>query len=280
MKRLKVCSLVLSTCLTIGVVAGCFNGGTTPTTAASASAESETSTEAAASETDPTEAPETYDSSGIQNTSDIDDEIIELTAERQEYANIIVSNFAEQFITDFDWKDASTEELMDFAHMFLKINNQDAITYEKKGDVTYETFTFSDAHDVIVKHIGVFISDVALEGMQAPSGAYGDQPAGPYYEDSKIWYEAADGESHNLVAIVDTIMNNYDGTYTLTFTIYAIDMDTYSRINSDELKAYYKLNREQAASDSTLGEVVTGKAVVSVGQSGEYYMLTYHTNKG
>ena len=278
MKRLKVCSLVLSTCLTMGVVTGCFGDGKTPTTAATGATDT---SETAAPETDPTVAPETYDSSGVQNTSEFDDDgYIELTPDRQEYANIIVSNFAEQFITDFDWQDASTEQLMDFAHMFLKINKQDAISYEKKGDVTYETFTFNDAREVITKHIGVFISDVALEGMLAPSGSYGDQPAGPYYEDGRIWYEAADGESHNLVAIVDAIMNNYDGTYNLTFTIYAIDMDTYSQINMDELKAYYKMSRDQAANDSTLGEVVTGKATVSVGQSGEYYMLSYHTNKG
>ena len=232
--------------------------------------------ETAASQTTETEAT-TVASSESPDATEI--EIISFDPGQQEYANIIVSNFAEQFITDFDWQDASVAQLLDFVHMFLKINSSDSISYETKGEVTYETFSFEEAHDVVIKHIGIFMSDVGLEGLQAPPDSHGDHASGPYYEDAKIWYEAADGESHNLVAIVDSAINNFDGTITLKFTIYAIDMDTYSQIDSDGLREYYRLTGDQAASDTTLAKVISGTAVVNVGQNGEYYMLSYHTDK-
>ena len=291
MKKIKVCSIALSTCLAMGIFAGC--SGTTGTTATAATAAGATDTtvsevtevsivDTTASESvvsvEPSDEYVEQKPSDVNGSGSGDVEYIELDAEGQKYANLFISDFAEQFITYIDRQDISYEQLMDFVHIFLKINSQDSITYEKKGDLTFETFTLERAHEVAKKHFGIFISEAGAETLPIPPSTYGDQPAGPYYEDGKIWYEAADGESHNLIAIVDYATNNFDGTITLRFTIYAINMDTYSQINSDELKAYYSMTAAEAKADSTLAPVVSGTAVVDIGQSGEYYLISYKTD--
>ena len=72
--------------------------------------------------------------------------------------------------------------------------------------------------------------------------------------------------------------NNGDGTITLNFTVYSIDLDTYSGLDSNGLKAYYKLTPDKAKQDKSLTKVKTGRATVDVGQSGSYYLISYETN--
>ena len=275
MKRIKICTLALSTCLALGAFSGCNK--TEETTAAPVSIINTTASEAGSSE----DIPETEDavSSLIDEPVTTDVEYISFDAGRLEYANLFISDFAEQFITDIDRDSLSFEQLMDFVHIFLKINSRDSITYETNGDITYETFTFERASEVAKKHFGIFVSEAGCETLPAPPSTHGDQPAGPYYANGIIWYEASDGEIHNLIAIVDYGVNNTDGTQTLRFTIYAIDMETFSQIDTDELKSYYKLDADGAAADKTLGKVVSGTAVVGVGQSGDYYLISYKTDK-
>ena len=170
----------------------------------------------------------------------------------------------------------TTEELMDFVHIHLKINAYDNISYIKKGDVSYETFTWEKAQTVVGRYFGIFI-DKGYDDLSAPSGKYGDQAAGPYYEDGKIWYESADGEIRSNIAIVDKVVNNTDGTLTLKFTIYEIDYETFGNLDADGIRAYYKLSPSEAKGNSTLSVVTTGTAIVDVGQSGSYLLKTYET---
>lgn len=270
MKRFKICALALSTCLAMGAFAGCSNPAETTATAASIVNTTVSETTADTSATDDT---------GIDDPVYADIEYISFDADRQEYANLFISDFAEQFITDIDREGLTVEQIMDFVHIFLKINSQDSITYQTNGDVTYETFTFERASEVIKKHFGIFITELGCENLPTPPATYGDQPAGPYYQDGIIWYEAADGENHNLIAIVDYGVVNPNGTQTLRFTIYAIDMATYSQISDAELKDYYKLTSDEAKADSTLAFVVSGTAIVDIGQSAEYYLISYSTDK-
>ena len=93
-----------------------------------------------------------------------------------------------------------------------------------------------------------------------------------------LMYQAADGESYNRLAIVDSGYINEDGRLVLLFTVYEIDLDTYFAIDMDAVRAYRNLTPDEARADATLTEVATGSAVVSVGQSGEYYLFSYNTN--
>ena len=276
MNRIKICALVLSTCLALGSFAGCNkeeDNVTSVNIIVTTATEASVSGEPSAITVVPATSAESDETVSTEN------EYIELDADGQEYANTIVSNFAEQYIVDFYWDSASIEQLFDFAYNYLKINSVDSISYETKGDITYETFTFEKANEVIGKYIGISMTELSLEVLQAPPDSHGDQPAGPYYEDSKIWYEAADGGNCTTFAVVDLVVNNFDGTLALRFTVYQIDMETYSQLDENGIKAYYELTPDEAKADSTISAVATGTAVVNVGQSGDYYMLSYHLDK-
>ena len=53
------------------------------------------------------------------------------------------------------------------------------------------------------------------------------------------------------------------------------DLDTFSSLDSNGLKAYYKLSPGKASMDKTLKKVSYGSAVVDVGQSGSYLLKSY-----
>ena len=66
---------------------------------------------------------------------------------------------------------------------------------------------------------------------------------------------------------------------TLRFTIYEIDLRTFADIDDDGLRAYYTLTPDEAKADDTLTAYATGTAVVDVGQSGEYYLISCHAER-
>ncbi|MBR6209942.1 MAG: hypothetical protein IKQ81_02210 [Clostridiales bacterium] len=278
-RLVKLITISAGACLILGSLAGCKPAEEPEATAAASEAqeESETETEApqASVATSDTEDPAESDPSA---DFVIEPEYIELDSEEQKYVNTYITNFVEQYFFDFDSDSATAEQLLDFVHIHLKINAYDQISYETKGDITFETFTVSEATKVISKYFALYFTEDDCKALPAPPETYGDQPAGPFYEDGKIWYEAADGESYNLIGIVDSVLNNTDGTLTLEFTIYSIDYEVYNELDMDGIAAYYSMTPEQAAADSTLTRVKTGTAVVTNAQSGDYLLISYGTN--
>lgn len=278
-KLVKLITISAGACLILGSLAGCKPAEEPEATAAASEAqeESETETEApqASVATSDTEDPAESDP---PDDFVIEPEYIELGSEEQKYVNTYITNFVEQYFFDFDSDSATAEQLLDFVHIHLKINAYDQISYETKGDITFETFTVSEATKVISKYFALYFTEDDCKALPAPPETYGDQPAGPFYEDGKIWYEAADGESYNLIGIVDSVLNNTDGTITIEFTIYSIDYEVYNELDMDGIAAYYSMTPEQATADSTLTRVKTGTAVVTNAQSGDYLLIYYGTN--
>lgn len=278
-RLVKLITISAGACLILGSLAGCKPAEEPEATAAASEAqeESETETEApqASVATSDTEDPAESD---LSDDFVIEPEYIELGSEEQKYVNTYITNFVEQYFFDFDSDCATAEQLLDFVHIHLKINAYDQISYETKGDITFETFTVSEATKVITKYFSLYFTEDDCKVLPAPPETYGDQPAGPFYEDGKIWYEAADGESYNLIGIVDSVLNNTDGTLTLEFTIYSIDYEVYNELDMDGITAYYSMTPEQAAADSTLTRVKNGTAVVTNAQSGDYLLISYSTN--
>ena len=297
MKKIKICALGLSSCLMLGGLTGCFTANPTTSTGLAPATSEESSA--------------TYDSSSAPTVSDVviessesvsetatsgDDNVviessdpaqntgndysgsIDLDSDKQEYVNTFISNFAEQNFMDYDRDSINAEQVLDFVHIHLKINSMDSISYDKKGDLTFETFTVEKAQSVIAKYFGTQLKDDQLNSLSAPPSAHGDQPAGPFYENSKIWYEAADGESHSSFAVVDSAVNNGDGTITLNFTVYSLDLDVYFGLDSNGMKKYYKMTPSAAEADKSLSKVKSGSATVGVNQSGTYYLITYKTS--
>ena len=278
MKKIKTCVICLGASIVLGCLAGCSTTGS-PDPAVTSKAEvssSESVVDTSGSES----SEETYASSDPSQDTEPDssDEYVYVLEDiDQEYANTFISNFVEVFFYDYDRDTANAERILDFAHIHLKINSRDSISYDKKGELSYETFTLDKARSIASKYFGILLNDDEIQKLPAPPASFGDQPAGPFYEDGKIWYQAADGESHNLIGIVNSITNNGDGTLTISYTIYSIDWDTYSQIDNNELKAYYKMTPAMAEADNTLSKVKTGSAVVGISQSGDYYLISYKT---
>ena len=275
MKKIKISALLLSMSLALGALAGCSQSSASPAKSDGTVANINENFKINVSEGVASEISEVVydDADALTSGSPVtpaDDDNIDPDVARQIYANAFVSAFAEQNISEIDIYKVSNEDLTDFVRLFLKFHSTDLISYEPKGEMLFETFELSTAHDVIKNFFGVFITDVFTDKFAAPPEAHGDQPAGPFFEDNKIWYEAYDVEFSNRFAVVDSFTSNEDGTMTLTFTVYEAGADA-------DLTECYRLTPEEAASDSTLNIVTKGSAIVSVGQSGAYYMNYYKT---
>ena len=275
MKKIKISALLLSMSLALGALAGCSQSSASPAKSDGTVANINENFKINVSEGVASEISEVvYDDADALTSGSpvtpVDDDNIDPDVARQIYANAFVSAFAEQNISEIDIYKVSNEDLTDFVRLNLKFHSTDLISYEPKGEMLFETFELSTAHDVIRDYFGVFITDVFTDKFAAPPEAHGDQPAGPFFEDNKIWYEAYDVEFSNRFAVVDSFTSNEDGTMTLTFTVYEAGADA-------DLTECYRLTPEEAASDSTLNIVTKGSAIVSVGQSGAYYMNYYKT---
>lgn len=275
MKKIKISALLLSMSLALGALAGCSQSSASPAKSDGTVANINENFKINVSEGVASEISEVvYDDADALTSGNpvtpADDDNIDPDVARQIYANAFVSAFAEQNISEIDIYKVSNEDLTDFVRLFLKFHSTDLISYEPKGEMLFETFELSTAHDVIKDFFGVFITDVFTDKFAAPPEAHGDQPAGPFFEDNKIWYEAYDVEFSNRFAVVDSFTSNEDGTMTLTFTVYEAGADA-------DLTECYRLTPEEAAADETLNTVTKGSAIVSVGQSGAYYMNYYKT---
>lgn len=277
MKRFKLSTIVLSTCLALSALAGCSQGsapaaGTMPDRATSHESEGVASEISAiiydADASVDTPAEDSEDQAAGGSTGSATEDYFDPDEAGQIYANAFVSAFAEQNISEMDTENLTVEEYLDFVHIYLKNQATDLISYEPKGEMLFETFTLASAHEVIKVFFGFFTSDVFGSGLEAPPEAHGDQPAGPFYEDGRFWYEACDTEGSNRFAIVDSYTVNEDGTMTLGFTIYEAGPN-------DNLYECYRLSPEEAAADSTINIVTNGSATVRINQSGEYSLIYY-----
>ena len=265
MKKTKICALALSACMALGVFAGCDDTNATTTT--------ESTTVGTTSED--TSAPTESSESSLDTDPSENFEQIVFEGDEQTYANTFISNFVETFFSDYDADNKSIDQLLNFAHIHFKINSSDTVKYENKGDIQYETFTYKDAASTIGKYFGIALKEEDCKKLPAPSA----DETGPCYEDGKIWFHAASGESYNLIGIVDYAANYGDGNLVLKFTIYEINWETYNDMSSDDIKKYYKLTPGAAATDATLNKVGGGTATVGVGESGSYFMIRYKTMK-
>ena len=280
MKNIKICALLLSAGFILCSVAGCVAGkktngtaeSTSIATTAEASSEASSETTATPSESENATASESEKASEPAASG----EKIMLTAERQEYANGFVTAFARQYINYFDAAEAGVEQYADFAHIYFVINGYKQISNKTKGDLGFEVFSLEDAQKIVSKYFGVLLKEEDCKKLPAPPSTHGDQPAGPFFEDGKFWYEAAGGEGYNILAVVDSCKNNGDGTHTLQFTVYMVDSEDYSK--DEGFKKYLKLTSSEAKKDKTLKKTATGMAKVDVGESGDYIMKYYRSN--
>lgn len=262
MKYIKMMALALTASMYTGALAGC-SVLKEPAVTSAPGTEVITTIEIPVTESSVTSE---------ETTSDVN--IIKLDATAQASANEFITGIVANELGDFDRDKATSGKLIAFAFAYLKNNTDENIGYMKKGEVSYQTVTFAQAMKVIGQLFGTGLKEEDCNALPKPPSKYDDNNDGPYYENGKICFFAADGEEQNVIAVVDSAYNNGDGTQTLSFTVYTIDIKTYLELDNDEIKAYYKLTPEKAKEDKTLKKLSSGTATVDISQSGGYILKT------
>ncbi len=284
MKNTKIIALALGSCLILGSFAGCNKNEPSNSSESSSeavtSSETTTTTSATSEDTKATGSEESKDT-GSSEAADDDSEKIILDGGSQTYANNFITDFFKGVdIREgrFDAKNAKVEYVLSFAIMHLEIEFPEEIKVGEKGECSYGTISFDKARDVIGKYTMYVLNEDDCKKLPAPPDSYNASHAnswGPYYEDGKVWFQLGGGEIYNDLCVVDYAKTEEDGSMTLVFTVYAIDLDLYNSLNITQVYEYYNTTPDKAKSDKNLTKRGTGTANVSVGQSGDYFINTF-----
>lgn len=224
-------------------------------------ADTEPVTEAAATEEETTTPVSGNSINSIaQKETDPEGTPVILTGDMQYEANIFLSNFAEQYgFTSYRVSDHDVQLLMDFAHRYAKINASANISYDRQ----YEVITLDYANTVLDRFFGDSVTAGELQSFPAPTYSYDSSYHGPYYQNSRIYYDAADGATTTDFVVVDSVHAFPDGTYDMLFTKYEL-LDFYDSIGGLAVtEDYYSMTPQQAAAAPDLQKIGEGFATVT-----------------
>lgn len=182
-------------------------------------------------------------------------DFLDLSGDRQYWANIFISDFVEQFMSGYPEENGSDYELARFAHRFCKINRQDAISYESAGDLTYEVITLDTVNELCARFFNRKLDPA--EGV-LPTVLWGPDVR---FENGKFYFPAGDGEAYNRFAVVTSSQSQPGGTVLLSFNVYDVNLDEYWSRGIDG--AFYRMNFAEAQTVEATGRiscVATGTA--------------------
>ena len=151
--------------------------------------------------------------------------------------------------------------------------NESAITYGQVDGGTYEILTFDRFQSVIGRFLPLNVTEESTEQSYPPQDH-------SFYRDGKFYFEAADGEAHNCIAVADSLARLEDGRYVLTFTEYEIDLDAYYSFTSAIPRSYYELTPFEASQHQYLTRIRDGYAIVTPYQyngRSTYQLVEYTT---
>lgn len=196
----------------------------------------------------------------------------ELTGDIQYAANIFLSNFAEQNFNNYSSDRIDVDQLMNFAHLYAKINKNSVISYEEKDGKYFEVISLNDINSIINRYFTVSLSDTDCRKYKDSEYSF--------YNDKKLYYEAADGEAYNRMAIVEEIKAVSDGKYQMTFSVFDLDLDKYFEYNGVD-KSYYKLTLDEVRDNKDLKIQSSGEAIVipyKYSGNDSYKLVEYTSN--
>lgn len=204
-------------------------------------------------------------------------DFLDLSGDRQYWANIFISDFVEQFMSEYPAENGSDYELARFAHRFCKINRHDAITYESAGDLTYEVITLDTVNELCARFFNLKLDPA--EGV-LPTVLWGPDVR---FENGKFYFPAGDGEAYNRFAVVTSSQSQPDGTVILSFDLYEVPLEEYWSSGIDG--AFYRMNAAEARAAADTGRISlvgSGYAeALPVEQSGHdgYHLNRLHVDR-
>ena len=194
---------------------------------------------------------------------------IKLEGEKLYRINIFLSNFSEQFSQSFNASTAADDYLLRLVELYCKINHHDRITYID-GD---ECISLADMNLYFNRFFGRTVNpNEGATYMLTSTVSF--RYTGGYFH-----FPAADGEAYNRFTVVHEMKQNSDGTYTVQFQNFDLDLNEYwGKGMTNDL---YWLNNDQVANLVWSGRakpVQGGTAVVrdyTFNGSTTYQILSY-----
>lgn len=187
--------------------------------------------------------------------------IVTMSQQEQYEANLFLSNFSEQGFKDYDPSEINVGQIVSYAHLYDKINYHQGIGYQSG----YETMNIDHVNVILKRFLDVELSEKQASTFQTEHA---------YYENGTFYFQAADGQAHNMLTIVDTLKKDKDGIYHFDFYIYELDINTYWDNNGWIDDHYYYLTNKEARKTKELKKIGSGTAA---GIPSEYY--GHHTYK-
>lgn len=188
---------------------------------------------------------------------------VTLTSSEQYEINLFLSNFSEQHFPNYDSNNYSDDQLIQFTYIYTRVNRRDAQYYEG-------SYTCMNLDDINYAYQRFFNKTFAPEEGRTYAKYY-------LYENGKLKAPSADGASYGILTVVDSLTQNPDGTYDVTFKNYEFS-EFNTAGNMIPSKDYYYMTAEQAESSTEMRCIETGTAVVqrkdpSVSHS--YFLIKY-----
>ena len=181
--------------------------------------------------------------------------------------NIFLSNFSEQGFDSLDHNDAYA--LVDFAYRHNHINNFDALDY--RADISCLVMSTDTTDSTLMRFFGHTVEH------DSHSKTYpGGYTHTIDYDVYGYYFPAASGEFYGYISIANDMWQYSDGTYTVAFDVYAIDVDTYLEYGVP--RDYYYMTSAEAANHWALEYRYSGFADVCDYDGGNfqsYQLLDY-----
>lgn len=173
--------------------------------------------------------------------------------------NIFLSNFSEQYFGSFS--DYNAYAMVKFAYQHNKINQPSNVRYDSGS------YCFTIDSTVVDQTLYRFFGCTVAHGKQSKtySGGYTETID---YHDSAYYFPAASGEFNGYISVATWMTVNSNGTYSVSFDVYALDADVYNNygISSD----FYYLTDAEASSRWDLRYCYSGSATISDYDGGSY----------
>ena len=113
--------------------------------------------------------------------------------------NALLTAFAEQGIRDSEQDLAGEYELAQFAHIWTKLHDYDAISYQTEDGESYETLRLEQLNETLTRLLGKTVSPAEGTDYSAQRGDNYAQHES--FHDGRFWWPAADGDMHTAFAV-------------------------------------------------------------------------------
>ncbi len=192
---------------------------------------------------------------------------VTLSKGQRQKLNVFISNFAETGFRNYDEEIKDMSLICSFVYRWTRINRPADVEIEGN----YYKISFDTIKRIAKKYLGRKISEKDLN-----SYPWQDLDDDVFFEEGYYFEPAADGESYTTFALVSSARDNGDGTLSIDFTMYSLDLDVYWDNNETIPRKYYAMTCEEASKDKDVDSWGSGSAVVK--KDGDTYTLVSYEN--